>query len=361
MEAAFQKKESKRPSFLQRLMKTQPKENALVEINNLLAESQLQSITHEQIVAIGQKYKVNPIKRYSSQLNDLYRTFLEFCLTDKSLSTSELDGLRHLKNLFNLSDKKITQITNEVTSHVYRNEIERAIQDGRLNEEERTFLKKIQTDIKLPEEIANKLYQESAEKHLQSFLTNAVSDERISPEEEQEFHAIAKSLDLDVEMEEATRNLFEKYKLYWQLENGDLPILDCPLNLQKSETCHFVADIDWLEQRRVTRRVNYSGPTMRIKIAKGLYWRTGSVAVRTVSEEVLKNIDSGALYVTNKRLIFMGHSGNKTIRLKSILDFTVYRNGIEIEKDSGKSPFFQFSKNVDIFAMILGRIIKDSD
>jgi hypothetical protein len=39
--------------------------------------------------------------------------------------------------------------------------------------------------------------------------------------------------------------------------------------------------------------------------------------------------------------------------------FTIYRDGIEIYKELGKSPFLEFNKGMDIFSLILGRAIRN--
>ncbi len=85
----------------------------------------------------------------------------------------------------------------------------------------------------------------------------------------------------------------------------------------------------------------------------------GSVGVQRVSEDVWQTIDSGKVYLTNKRLIFMGSKVNKTIRLNKILDINPFKNGIDIQKETGKSPFLEFSNNVDIFSMILVRLMDE--
>ena len=51
----------------------------------------------------------------------------------------------------------------------------------------------------------------------------------------------------------------------------------------------------------------------------------------------------------------MGSRKNSTIRLSSVLDFMAYKNGVDIQKDRGKCPFLQFHKDIDLFAMLLGR------
>lgn len=55
----------------------------------------------------------------------------------------------------------------------------------------------------------------------------------------------------------------------------------------------------------------------------------------------------------------MGTKGNKIIAINKILDIEPFRNGIDIQKESGKSPFLEFSNNVDIFSMILIRLMNE--
>jgi hypothetical protein len=99
---------------------------------------------------------------------------------------------------------------------------------------------------------------------------------------------------------------------------------------------------------------------LRIKIARGLYWKAGSYSVDAQREDVMQLIDEGSLYLTSKRLIFMGGRGNKTISLGKILDFRAYSDGVKIQKDSGKDPLITFDADGEIFAAALGRAIQDS-
>jgi envelope transporter Tic110/Armadillo-like protein len=356
---AFKTRELKKPSFIQKILGGRPKENGINEINNLLAEKNLKSVTIEDIQTIANNYKINLNKKFRPHVKELYGQYLTHCLDDKHLSEQEIDDLKHLKELLGLNDKEIEEIHNQIAGKIYKTEVDKAVGDGRLDDQEVKFLEKLQKDLKLPEEITSDIYNESAHSLLEKFITDALSDERLSPDEETELTAICKSLNVKMETDEKTQAVLDKYKLYWQIENGDIPAIDVQINFQKSEQCYFHTHCDWLEQRRVTKRINYGGPTMRIKIAKGVYWRAGSLAVQPVSEDVWTTIDSGDLYMTNKRLVFMGTKGNKTIRLSKILDFTAYYNGIDIQKETGKSPFLAFEINTDIFSMILGRAISE--
>ena len=74
--------------------------------------------------------------------------------------------------------------------------------------------------------------------------------------------------------------------------------------------------------------------------------------------EHYKLIDSGEVFFTNKRIIFMGSHGNKNIPLTKILDITPFSNGIEIGKDTGKKPFFECSDSEEM-GIMLARLLKD--
>ena len=66
-----------------------------------------------------------------------------------------------------------------------------------------------------------------------------MADERLSPEEEKELREISKSLNLEVNIDQNTQELLNKYRLFWQIENGAIPVISAPIILQKSENCYF--------------------------------------------------------------------------------------------------------------------------
>ena len=125
-----------------------------------------------------------------------------------------------------------------------------------------------------------------------------------------------------------------------RIARDDLPSIAVSLMLQRGEVCHLAATgVVHKEMRVVTKRVNYSGPTFSVKIVKGLRWRAGSVSVDRVSEDVLTQVDSGDFYITNKRLFFQGVRKNTSIQLAKLMQFTVYRDGLRIEKAAWKDMY----------------------
>jgi hypothetical protein len=346
-------------SFFNKLLGGKSKRNCIIEINNLFASRDVQDIEFDDIFEITDRYRFNFKTKFHKELKDIYRKYLAYCINDKVLSDDEIKQLRHIKEVLFLTDKDVEGVNNEVVTNAYSDEVKNIIADGKVTDEEKSFLEKLQSDLKLPDAIAAQIYQKDATELYKNMLDKVLADELLSPEEDAELNALAKNLNIEASLDPATKNILDKHRLYWQIHNGNLPVVNVSINLQKYETCHFHTHIDWFETRTITKRIGYSGPTMRIKIAKGLYWRAGNLAIKPTTEDVLTKIDSGDLYLTSKRIIFMGSRGSKTIAMNKILNFEVYSNGVEIHKDSGKSPFFSFSENVEIFSMLLGRIISN--
>ena len=131
------------------------------------------------------------------------------------------------------------------------------------------------------------------------------------------------------------------------------------MSLEKNEKCYFQTSCEWFEKRTVTQRINYSGPTASIKIMKGVRYRVGSIKPQRVTSEEWKKIDSGTMYLTSKRVIFLGQSKSLNIKLAKILSFTPYSDGVELTKDAGRNPLIMFPTNSDIFSVILSRLLNE--
>jgi hypothetical protein len=346
-------------NFFQRLLKKDPKENAFIEINNLFSSRPLKEIEFEEIEKISSKYKVDIRERFIVKLKDLYIQKLKQCLSDNLLSNEDLVTLNHLKRLLMLNDSEVENINDEVAGDIFKKFHDVVISDGKIDKEEDEFLDKLKIDLKLSTTAEERILFEGRKQFIQKKFDQMIEDKRISPTEWDDFIAIQKELRFEIKFKKDEEEILEKFKLNWLIENGDLPVITVPINLQKNELCYFSARVDWLENRTVTKRINYGGPTARIKIMKGFYYRAGSMNVQRVTSEELRKIDSGQLYLTNKRLIFVGNSKNSSIQISKILSINPYSDGVGVEKDSGKSPIFVLNTNADVLAMTLTRVIND--
>ncbi len=308
--ALFNRRELNSQNFIQKIFNT--KSNFLIELENLLAnyENSLDSLSASNIYPIAQKYNVNLEKDFLAERKDFLRRVME-----KSLN------------------------------------------DGRVDEVERKRVWHFADILQLDEDTAKSVYREAVKSTMDSYTKPIFESQVYSPEDESRMYAAAKNLGLALTFPPEIQSKLAKYRQNWEIINGKLPVLQSDIHLQPGELLHHVQQANWFEERTETTRVNYGGLTYSAKIVGNLRWRMGSIAPQRITQDVWKQIDCGQVFLTNKRIIFNGQHGNKVIPYSKVLHFKAYSNGVQIQKDSGKSPFLEFSDDVPIFAEILNRLI----
>ena len=135
---------------LQRVTGQQPKENAVVEINNMFANRPVRTVSISDIEKVAESYKVNVFKKFQGPLIGLYRDYLIHCLSDKVLTNEEIKDLLHLKHALGLNDKIVSKIHSDASESIYKKSVDEAIADGRLDPGEEAFLDKCQWRMKIP-------------------------------------------------------------------------------------------------------------------------------------------------------------------------------------------------------------------
>jgi hypothetical protein len=117
------------------------------------------------------------------------------------------------------------------------------------------------------------------------------------------------------------------------------------LNIHSDESIHDnLKRVDWLEEKTIVTSINYGGFQYRLGSGNGFSYRMGNLNVVSNTIQKFTTVDRGTLYITNKRIIFVGTENrvNKTINLDDILEFTIFRDGILIGKSNGKKPLIHF-------------------
>jgi len=341
-----------------KLFGSTPNPNAIIELNNLLASKMITDVSIKDVQTIVFKYRVNLKRHFLSEIKQFYKEYFEHCLDDKFLSDDEVHELVHLKRILTLNDKDVNEIHNEVAGNIYQKAVDEALDDQLLEADEKVFLTNLQKDLRLNPSIANKIYQETASSILNKLIDDALDDVLLTPEEELEISELAGNLNIDYKDNKHTFQELEKFKLFWQIENGDMPIINTEIALLAQEKCHFKTSIDWMEEYNPIEKPYYRGAEINQKIASGIYWKAGKLGAYELPKNVWRTLDKGLLLVTNKRLIFIGLNEKIEISLESITDFEAYNNGIEIKiNNQTLHPFLRFSKNIDLFSIIFGNAI----
>ena len=131
------------------------------------------------------------------------------------------------------------------------------------------------------------------------------------------------------------------------------------ISLPRNEQCYFKINADWLEYKTPIIGPGYGGPDLSIKMMKQVYYRSGSADMQRKMNNRFTFIDSGSVYVTQKRVIFEGYKANTRIPMGKIRSVAPFSDGLVIETNNGKNLILRVPKNADILAMFLGRAIKD--
>jgi hypothetical protein len=338
------------PTGLARLLGRRPKENAYRKIHNLIATTPIRGLRAESVEQILQDYRIER-SAARPQLLELYGRVLHACARDEQLSDEELDDLRHLRDLFGLSAGDAATAATELFSTA----LVRAAADQRITDEEKTRLDTLVERLKLPDRVVRETYKEELGTIYNRVLKQVLEDRRLSPEEEGQLQALAKDLGVrNVQYETATAVLLDRFRLLWRIEQGELPKLAVPIRLQRDEHCHTSVEASCHEFRTVTRVIGYTGPTGRIRIAKGFYWRFGAVALAPVRKDELTQLDTGTLYITSLRLLFDGTKKTVSLPYAGVLNVKFFQDGFQVEQQRGKDRYFQFAGDMELIATILG-------
>ena len=244
---------------------------------------------------------------------------------------------------------------------LYEKLIEIFIRDGELSESEKEILLKVKDILGISDKDAKKLYSMIVTNFISSELRKIFEDNMVTPEEKEYIKRLTKGL--NVELDEKTRKRIEDLYSVYLIMNQPLSPIPCPINLQKNEECYF--EIPRAElQKWKKERVSYGGVGLSFRVAKGVRFYTGTGRI-TSSQDVLKTEDTGSIYITNKRFIFVGQKKTTSIKLDKILDFNIYEDDgmIEIKKETGPALIFRPLTDVNLFYLsaVLNRLMRENN
>lgn len=354
--AIYETKSLAKQSFFQKIFKIFPKSDYIIELQNLLAqnENNLLSISLHDVDVLKAKYKIKE-NDFKCEREILLDKYISFCLHDNRLSDEEKSRLSFLCRLLGLNNEYLSRRIREEGELIYHNKVQYMIADNKITDTEREELTALRNEFNISDSDGRDVYSDECKKKIQSYVDALVAKRRMSPDEEKTLDDMIAGLNINARF---TDDGLQKLRRFWDIENADLPILESPVNLQKAEFMYYSAKIAWYEERTRTTHISYAGIPTNFRIAKGLSLRVGNIVPSRNTEEYMKLIDSGDVYFTNKRIVFVGKNGNNIIPFSKILFITPFSNGIEIGKDTGKKPFFECS-DAETMGLYLARLLKD--
>lgn len=155
--------------------------------------------------------------------------------------------------------------------------------------------------------------------------------------------------------------------------NSEEAFNDFGINIQDNEVLYQqFKSVDFLEEKKIVIANNYGGLQYRMSLGGGMSYRMGSLKVSPITKQQFVPLDRGTMYVTNKRIIFIGVNNrvNKTLKIDDIVEVSLFRDGLLIGKSNGKKPLIVFSEYVispfkapnkrdhlNLFIRLLNRVI----
>lgn len=249
-----------------------------------------------------------------------------FSSSHKNCENSYLNGKREIVN----------KISNAINSETEFSNFDLEIQKFAVS----SFIKKEE----LPE-----LYGLGFDKSVEDFLEDGV----LSEDEEQKIKAFKSHFNFEQNILDKKGSLQKVVKalILRDVFDGKIPEsrLDfkgnLPFLLQKGETLIWVyQDVELYEQKTVT---TYQGKSqgVSVRVAKGLYYRTGSFKGNPVKSEQTVFHGKGILALTNKQLYYTSPGKTFKTPYSKIISLTQYSDGIGIQKDGTSKP--QILKDLD--------------
>jgi hypothetical protein len=148
------------PTLWQRLLHRRPRENAFVEVNNLLAAApSVRAIDATDVQRICRLHRVELRGPIAGRFERLYRDYLLYCLEDRHLSDDELADLQHLRVVLRIGSEAALAIHEYAARHVYSRSVGDVLADGIIDEDERAFLSALQRTLSIGPRTADRIEQ----------------------------------------------------------------------------------------------------------------------------------------------------------------------------------------------------------
>lgn len=345
----FKPRPLKRRSFWGWLFNRQVDENALIELTNAVVNYGRPAAVPQKITAkIHSKYQFNIYERFPLEVAPVYMAFVQNVfseLTDTELTQEDLNDIFAIQAMFQIPDSSIERLNLKVGSSIYRDALKAALDDSVLSEREKQGLLHLGRQLDLDEDTMQRLYNQSLCDLIQEKVEAALKDGELSPAEEADINETCERFNIDITFKETTKRAIRRAKEIWQLRHAPLLPINTNIQLKRGENCFALFEAIWLEVRRsaaVPWHPQYMTLTDNSEIA---------LSYAPIVEDCLTEIDEGQLFLTNKRLIFVGKGTTTTIPFSKILRIEQFREGIKVHKETGRSPYLVCRRALSLGAL----------
>ena len=342
----FKQRPLKRKSFLDWIFKKNVDENSIIELTNAIVNYGRPAAVPQSIIdGIHSKYNFNIYNRFTREVAPVYMAFVRQVfsgLANTELTQDDVDDIVALQTMFQIPDDSIARLKLKVGATIYHDALRAALADSILSEREKDGLLHLRRQLDLDENTMHTLYNQSLCDLIQKKVEDALKDGELSPDEEADINETCERFDIDISYKANTERAIHRAKKIWQIRHAPLLPISVDIQLKRGESCFALFDASWLEVRRATAMPYHP----RYKILSDNSEIASSYA--PIVEDCLTEIDAGQLFLTNKRMIFVGKGMTTTIPFSKILRIEQFREGIKVHKETGRSPYLVSRKSLSL-------------
>lgn len=117
-----------------------------------------------------------------------------------------------------------------------------------------------------------------------------------------------------------------------------------PFMLSKNETLIWMFRNIVLHEQKIKKEYRGSSNGFNIRVAKGIYYRTGGFKGTPVETSYMQRISEGSVCLTDKNLYFSSMEKSLKIPYDKIISLESYSNGLGVQKDGSNSKPVFFEK-----------------
>ena len=330
----------------------------VVALNNLLASAiQVVDVSRESVNALETEFQISFSTDYAERIGELYADFLAACLTDKHFTQDEVNAVWHLKWLFDISDERHTELYRRAATDLYLRSVDEVVSDFNVSPEERQFLAQLGEYLDLPADLRNLAFDTRAQMMLHDAFDMAKDDGQLSDQELEQLRVLQKQLGKSLSLSEGDREAYQRARLVWVIKNSPKleRLANIPLKLLATEECYYRHSATFITLPRRTDK-GLAGAERRAKLQTGAFWKP---EIGELPEQH-KVLDTGEVFLTNRRLCLSGRDHKSELSLHFVEDFEACPAWMDIRCDQGKMLRLMMTKNVDIFAHYLARVLCDT-
>lgn len=244
----------------------------------------------------------------------------------------------------------------------YQDSMASFLADSELTVEESEKLAEMQKEFGLSAEDVKGIHKTS----VASVFANIGSDKRITDDEKSALEKMLSHFNLTKTDIAFNQDNFNKYYTLALVDKGVLPTIDsaqAEVNIvfKEGEVLHWAVAADMMKRKKITTRINYGGLTASVKIMKGVRYRVGSMGVQSVSKEIMDTEDSGAFYITNQRVGYLGYRKQFSFPFKKIGSLELRADGLHIFKDGKEAPYILELRDYEVPLAMISFILNKSE